>query len=60
MTAQDTGYTAPLERKTGLTIFYKHFAPLELKSWVNAVFYKHFVPTGLIPSAMSTKILSVG
>ena len=31
MMAQDYGHTAPLERKNGLTFFYKHIALLERK-----------------------------
>ena len=31
MMAEDFGHTAPLERKNGLTFFYKHIALLERK-----------------------------
>ena len=31
MTAQESGYAAPLEQKNGPTFFYKHIAPLERK-----------------------------
>ena len=31
MTTEGSVHTAPLERKNGLTFFYKHIAPLERK-----------------------------